>query len=199
MPFKRILALLLTLVISLCLCSCAGKEPEQVTPQGDDEYFTSGDSSSGQFQDLLSFTATDLSGGTFSEADFANYDVTVINIWATFCGPCRNEMPELARFKDSLPSNVNFITICCDAEQDNLDLVTEILDDAGFSGTTLIAGSGDISTLIGKVMYIPTTILVDKEGRNVGESFVGAPPETFDYYTQAVNGALADVGAEPLD
>ena len=65
---------------------------------------------------LNGFTARTLDGGSFTEADLAGADVTVINIWSTTCGPCIREMPEIAEFASGLPENIRVMTWCLDAE-----------------------------------------------------------------------------------
>ena len=46
------------------------------------------------------FTAADLEGNPVSEEIFKDYDLTMINIWATFCGPCISEMPDLGKLNE---------------------------------------------------------------------------------------------------
>ena len=45
--------------------------------------------------DLSSFEIVDLNGDTVTQDIFKDYDITMINIWATWCGPCRSELPEI--------------------------------------------------------------------------------------------------------
>lgn len=52
---------------------------------------------------LGSFTSVDKDGNEVSESIFADKDVTVVNVWATFCQPCIQEMPELAAWAEELP------------------------------------------------------------------------------------------------
>ena len=62
------------------------------------------------------FTTVDMEGNEVTEAIFADYDLTMVNIWATWCGYCIEEMPSFPKLKEMLPDNVNLITICEDAE-----------------------------------------------------------------------------------
>ena len=71
----------------------------------------SGDSSlSESFSDLHSFEATTVTGDHFSPEDFAEADVTAINIWSTTCGPCVRERPELEEYAGTLQENIRIIT-----------------------------------------------------------------------------------------
>jgi thiol-disulfide isomerase/thioredoxin len=74
----------------------------------------------------LQFTALDMDGNEVTEAIFAPYDVTMVNIWATWCGYCVEEMPFFPELKDKLPENANLITICEDASYEP-ELTKEIL------------------------------------------------------------------------
>ena len=139
---------------------------------------------------LKSFKATTLGGGSFSNSDFAKYDLTVINFWGTYCGPCINEMPELAKFKNGLPSNINFITYCVDA-QNNENTVKSILGEAGLSATVIIAADGDFSSVLKQIQYIPTTLFIDSEGNIVGTEIIGGVSNLEETYNAHVDEALS--------
>ena len=114
---KKAFSLLIFIVIlTFALCGCGAN--------------SGGASEENEFPDLLSFTAQTLDGGEYTARDFAGADLTMINIWGTYCGPCLREMPELAQLAKSLPENVRMITYCIDAA-DPTATAQEILDDAG--------------------------------------------------------------------
>ena len=46
------------------------------------------------------FTAQDLQGNGVSQSIFADYDLTMINVWATYCPPCLQEMPDLGKLSE---------------------------------------------------------------------------------------------------
>lgn len=124
--------------------------------------------------DLSNVEATTMTGRSFSSEDFQDYDLTVINIWSTTCSYCIEEMEGLEKFYNQLPEGVNFITICMDAGFD-MDLAQTILDKKGATFDTLIGNSSLNDALLQNVMGTPTTVFVDKDGRIVGSSMVGAP------------------------
>lgn len=158
---------------------------------------TAEDLSSGGFPDLTSFTAQTLEGGEFTQADLAAADINMINVWGTYCGPCLREMPELAQLSKAVPENVRLMTFCIDAA-DGAGAAREILDDAGFEGVTLISGDGDLADLLQTVQYVPTTLFVDNQGRQVGEAVIGAPSNATEFYTQALNDALQAIGKDGI-
>ena len=79
---------------------------------------------------LTSFNTYDMEAQPVDESIFSGYDLTMVNIWATWCGYCVQEMPELAKLKDMLPENVNLITICDDATVET-ELAYTILQGTG--------------------------------------------------------------------
>lgn len=150
------------------------------------------------FPDLQSFTANTLDGGQFTEADLAEKDVTVLNIWATTCPPCIEEMGELGRFEKNLPENVRLMTWCLDAEYSaNKDDIPGFLDRMGYEGITLTSGDGDLMNVYGALMYTPTTLLYGSDGALLAEPLIGAGRVT-ERYTEAINAALAAKGLDPL-
>jgi thiol-disulfide isomerase/thioredoxin len=158
---KIILAVILTLAILMLLAGCAG------SPSGQDAVL----------DDALAFNAETLSGDMVTEAVFADYDLTMINIWATYCSPCIAEMPELQELSTQLPKNVNLITICWDGAED-LALTQEIYDYAEGTFMVLFPDEGLVKGLSKSVSAVPTTIFVDQDGNLVGDSQIGVPATT---------------------
>ena len=147
--------------------------------------------------DLNKFTAKTLDGGAFSEKDLAGKDLTVINIWQTTCGPCIDEMPELASLAASLPDNVSLITWCLDG-MDEKKASEEIITDSGFANPTIISGDGDLLKLYRSLMYTPTTVALDADGNMVGEPLIGSPEDAEKAYKDYINQALIAIGKEPV-
>lgn len=112
-----------------------------------------------------------------SESIFAPYDLTMVNIWATWCGYCVQEMPELAKLKDMLPENVNLISICDDAAVET-ELAYQILQTTGATNFPTLMACADMyaeDQLLSQVYAFPTTYFLDHEGMPVGEPITGVP------------------------
>lgn len=124
----------------------------------------------------LSFETTTLTGDTLSSDLFQDYDLTMVNIWATWCGPCVNEMPDLQKVHQSLPENVNFLTICDDGESKN-SLATDILQASNATFQTLLPNDQIKTQLMSGVRAFPTTIFVNSQGILVGTVLEGAPSD----------------------
>ena len=126
---------------------------------------------------LTKVTTTDMEGHTVTQDIFADYDLTVVNVWATWCGPCLSELPELPKLKTMLPENVNFITLCCDASAD-MKLAGEILRSAGANFQTLVVNQELMENFVSYISAIPTTCFVDSEGNLLVTPLVGVPSAT---------------------
>lgn len=201
MIMKRILAMTLSAILALgVLAGCGGgNAPEQPADTAQPENTAQSEDTAQDGQDagtglgtLASFTAGTLDGGTFTQDDIMDKDVTVINFWALSCGPCIVEMPDLAEFAGALPDNVQLVTVCLDGNG-NEDTAREVLEKAGFDGVTLISGSGDLLDLSRSLMYTPTTVFVDGEGV-VADAVIGGQEDLSGTFLAAVNAVLEGSG-----
>lgn len=201
MIMKRLLAMTLSAILALgVLAGCGGgNAPEQPADTAQPENTAQSEDTAQDGQDagtglgtLASFTAGTLDGGTFTQDDIMDKDVTVINFWALSCGPCIVEMPDLAEFAGALPDNVQLVTVCLDGNG-NEDTAREVLEKAGFDGVTLISGSGDLLDLSRSLMYTPTTVFVDGEGV-VADAVIGGQEDLSGTFLAAVNAVLEGSG-----
>ncbi len=124
----------------------------------------------------FSFTAQTLEGETVTEAVFSEHDLTMVNVWASWCPPCRGELSELATLYGRLPENVGFLSVTVDDAGD-LPAAAKLLEQHGCAFTCLDGqGSpGLMAGFLGQVMAIPTTIFFDRAGNQVGQWIVGVP------------------------
>ena len=204
MKAYRYLPIILALALTACGTADESVPQETAAPHSVQQAETAdGESTSDKppkttsLTDLNTFTADTVSGETVSEELFADYDVTMINIWSTTCPPCIAEMPVLASIRTRLPENVQLITWCLDGDV-NKDTAASVLDDAKFDGVTLISAGGDLTTLYGQLMYTPTTIYVDSAGNIIGEEIIGAPANPESDYVKGFNDSLTAIGREVI-
>ncbi len=164
---KRVTVLILA---ALLLTGCAQKETGQETGQD------AGEEKSGV---LSSFTATDLEDNEVSQEILAEYDLTLVNVWATFCGPCLREMPSLGELAaEYQPQGVNIIGIVSDTltsegelDEDQVDLARDLVEETKAEYTHLLP-SQDLFGLLGQIYAVPTTFFVDSEGNQVGDTYM---------------------------
>ena len=121
------------------------------------------------------FTTTDLYGNTVTQEIFAQSDLTVVNVWATYCGPCINEMPylgELAEEYDS--SKVQIVGIPTDVyNQEYLDYALSLVHETGADYTHLLMSEELYNWGLTEIQYVPTTFFVNSEGE-ILDSVVGS-------------------------
>lgn len=190
---KQLLPLLLCAAL-LLLSGCGAKEDSGAGPAPEPETAPAEEAAdAGTGTTLAQFSAGTLDGETFTQADIQSKDVTVLNFWALSCGPCIAELPDLADLAAALPENVQLITVCLDGYGSE-DTAREVLEEAGFTGITLISGDGDLAALAGSLIYTPTTVFVDSQGAQVVEPLVGAHEDLAERYLTAINAVLAQSG-----
>jgi thiol-disulfide isomerase/thioredoxin len=116
-------------------------------------------------QDAISFTYPDVSGKTVSLTDFKN-KVVLVDIWATWCGPCVKEIPYLKKLeKEFHGKDVVFLSVSVDEKKD-LGKWKKFIADNQLGGVQLFAGGG--SSLISRAYNIggiPRFLLFDKNGK----------------------------------
>lgn len=113
-----------------------------------------------------------LGGGEWRMADHRG-QVVLINYWATWCGPCREEMPGLARLSEELaPRGLAVVGVSID--KGGRDKVRQFVND--FKVPYPVAFPDPLSQMEWGMAGVPTTVLVDREGR-VAKSYVGAVRE----------------------
>lgn len=99
-------------------------------------------------------------------ADFRGRTV-LLNLWATWCIPCRQEMPALDRLQARL-GGADFEVVAIDIDTARLDRRQAFLDQAGVKSLTFYADpSADVFERLkqaGKVVGLPTTLLLDRQG-----------------------------------
>ena len=124
----------------------------------------------------ISFVTTDLDGNTVKSEDiFSGHKVTMINIWATWCGPCKDEMPELEKLnKEFADKGCQIIGICYDTMEDSgaIAEAKEILKEYGVTYLNLVE-TEEMSELLPTTAF-PISYFVDSEGNTLGHPLVGA-------------------------
>lgn len=131
---------------------------------------------------LSSFKATDLDGSAVDAAVLSRAKLTMVNVWATFCSPCIEEMPDLGKLSASYTDKgVQIIGVVADAADTNGVLIKSMVDTAkeivGITGANYLhlLPSEDLNKqLLGQISAVPTTIFVDAGGKQVGETYVGS-------------------------
>ena len=125
----------------------------------------------------IEFTAKDLDGNTVSSADlFAQNEITMINVWATWCGPCVGELAELQQIYTRLQEKgCGIIGLLDDTD---LKEARNLVAQNGITYPIIIAPD-DYYTYLPMTAY-PSTFFVNRNGELVGETIVGAYPNKYE-------------------
>lgn len=150
--------------------------------------------------DQVLFSGRDIEGNEVSSADiFADYKLTMVNVWATYCQPCIKELPDLEQLDKELEAEgmqvIGILSDVVDTEgnysQENWDLGKNILTEKEVSYPTILC---DVSSFQNQVAVdaVPTTFFVDKNGKVVGQIQVGSVEK--EEYKKMAEEALQEIG-----
>ena len=106
------------------------------------------------------FTLTDLEGNRVTLSDFRG-KVVFINFWATWCPPCRAEMPEIEAVYQEYKSQ-DVVIIGVDILEDENE-VLQFVQKGGFNWIFVIDTTGEVTRNYG-IVAIPTSFFLDREG-----------------------------------
>lgn len=142
----------------------------------------------------LKFKTTDLDGKEVTSEVFAASEVTMVNIWATWCPPCRAELPEIGNLaRKYADKNCTVIGICSDVtdtDDSALERAKEILAESNCEFIN-IKKNASLDKIYSNIQAYPTTLFFDKNGNIIGEIIVGSRNE--EAFAKALDSALASV------
>ncbi|MCC0631067.1 TlpA family protein disulfide reductase [Clostridioides sp. ZZV15-6388] len=172
---KRFFVLVLGCVFALGILSgCSKKESKPIdTSKKNSEWFSN-------------LETKDVDGNKVTKEVFSSKDLTLINVWTTWCGPCVGEMPELEALSKEYESNNSNVAIkglvvevdgadmktgLSDKER---DLVKDIMKKSNATYQQLTVSEGLKKTDFKRIIEFPTAYFVDKNGKFVGDKVAGA-------------------------
>jgi thiol-disulfide isomerase/thioredoxin len=119
---------------------------------------------------LPAVTLTDLDGKTLTRKDLAGR-VVLVELWATWCPPCRSTLSWLGDLKKRHGDRIAVVTIAVESEEAD---VRKLAGELGLP-FTWVMGKPEIVRAFGDVSAVPTLLVFDRDGRTAG-AFYGAPP-----------------------
>ena len=146
---------LIILVLALIVTGCqpSSEPPEDTNPTASEKGTQIGNLAP-------DFELQDLDGKTISLSGLRGKPV-LLNFWATWCSPCRYEMPYLQEIYDEW-SEKELVVLAIDVGESSSQAKT-FLQSYGFSFTVLLDTNGSVADKYG-IRGIPTTFLIDKDG-----------------------------------
>ncbi|MDO5345360.1 MAG: TlpA disulfide reductase family protein [Lachnospiraceae bacterium] len=146
---------------------------------------------------LGEFTTQDIYGNTCTQDIFKDYDLTLVNIFATWCPPCVAEIPDLEKLcNDMADKNVHVVGIVLDAIDGNGEIVQDSVEKAkllaektGASYPFLLPDSTYLNGRLTDIYAVPETFFVDKDGNIVGDTYSGS--NSYEGWTKTVEEELS--------
>lgn len=130
----------------------------------------------------IEFNAKDINNKTVTSAIFQDSQITMINIWGTFCGPCINEMPDLGKLSNQYDdSKFQIIGIVIDAVNrkgvpvpKTIETAQKIVKQTGADYIHIVPDTKLSSGFLSQVFVVPTTIFVNNKGEIIDEIYTGS-------------------------
>ena len=108
----------------------------------------------------------DKNGNEMGLRDFRGR-VTLVNFWATWCAPCVEEMPSLSRLQASIGGE-DFRIAIISIDRDGYEVIEPFLESLGVTNLASYLDRSNRLTIEVGAIGLPTTLLLDKDGRIVG-------------------------------
>ena len=128
----------------------------------------------------LTFKTTDLNGNEITQEIFKKAHVTMVNIWATWCPPCRAELPDIGKLeKEYREKGCAVVAICSDVTDEDdsaLEEAKEIIKDAECDFVVL-KKNASLDTIYNNIQAYPTTLFFNKDGDVIGNIIIGGRSE----------------------
>lgn len=155
----------------------------------------------GEGDSVGSFTTEDINGEEYTEAVFQEADLTMVNVFATWCGPCVNEIPYLAELDEKMKDKgVQVIGIVMDAvkgtekDEEGIKKAQILAEKTKAEYPFLLPDSGYMNGRLSYVQAFPETFFVDKNGNIVGETYSGS--RSLEEWEEIVNTELEGLKAD---
>ena len=145
------------------------------------------------------FETTGIDGKTYTEKVFSDYDLTLVNIFTTWCSPCVKEIPELQElYKEMKDKGVGVAGVVIDTTDEKGNQDEEAVKKAGILQEKtkaeypfLIPDTTMMNGRLQGISAFPETFFVDKDGNIVGDTYTGS--HTLDEWKEIVEKELKNV------
>ena len=173
----------------------AGTEETAADENGQTGQAESEDADGGSGQSAgITFEAGDLEGNTVTETVFAESELTMVNVWATYCNPCLSEMPELGELAEEYRSDeFQIIGIVSDVQEESeaeaVEYAAMLVEQTGAAYPHLLLNESLFRSMLSGVSAVPTTFFVNEKGE-VLDTVVGAMDK--DSWKEKIDGLLKE-------
>lgn len=175
---KKIFKILILFALALTLFACNKKNNPGDTNKVEEKEKTTATAIELENMPIENFdfqTMDILDGNVIkSEEFYKEKPLTLVNVWGTFCGPCKEEMPDLAKLYDEYKDKMNFLGVVVDTNvsmDTNVEEAQQIIKDSGVNYKNIMPNPTTEDTLV-NITAMPTTFFVNSDGKVLG-GFVG--------------------------
>lgn len=143
----------------------------------------------------FTFEGTTIDGESLASDCFAQSKLTMLNIWATYCGPCIQEMPDLGQIASEYDrAEFQILGLISDVEEDAKESIKaeamELIEATGADYPHLLLNEMLYSQLVSGVTGVPTTVFFDSKGEPLGY-LVGS--QSKEAWEEIINELLAEM------
>lgn len=140
-------------------------KPQQLSETSDTEY---SDSAEKELTKAPDFTVYDIDGNAASLSDFVGKPV-LVNFWASWCGPCKSEMPDFETAYQEYGDDIHFLIVnMTDGSSETVKSASEFIAEAGYTFPVYYDTDMD-AAMTYNVYSIPATYFIDAEGNAVAQ------------------------------
>jgi peroxiredoxin len=183
------------LVALVVLPGCGGREEqaatEEKTPEGATQTGESSDVGTTVGKLPPSFTLPDLAGNEVTLSDYAG-KVVVLDLWATWCPPCRQEIPFLVELFEE-HKDAGLVVVGVGLDDGGANVLRPFVEQQGVTYPILV-GNRQVGQTY-QLQGIPTTFILDRNGR-IAEKHLGFSPADADVIRAEVARLLGEAGGE---
>ncbi len=142
-----------------------------------------------QSGDALSFSITTLTGDTLDQTVFSDNKLIMVNYWATWCGPCVGEIPDLVKISKEY-ADKGFVIVGVLTGDDDTEGAKQFIADQEMTYPVVLPEAFFLDHSDG-IYAIPTTMFFDSTGKLVGSTVVGA--KSYDDWKSLIDMLLGQV------